>query len=32
MANPDVNLFRELGPEAYPRNLLSILKGNYLKG
>lgn len=28
----NVNLLEELGPEAYLRNLLSILKGNYLKG
>jgi hypothetical protein len=25
----NVNLIGELGPEAYLRNLLSVLKGNY---
>lgn len=25
----NVGLIKELGPEAYLRNLLSILKGNY---
>jgi hypothetical protein len=25
----NVNLIAELGPEAYLRNLLSVLKGNY---
>jgi hypothetical protein len=28
----NVNLIRELGPEPYVRNLLSILKGNYPRG
>jgi hypothetical protein len=28
----NVRLISELGPEAYLRNLLSILKGNYPRG
>jgi hypothetical protein len=28
----NVNLIKELGPEAYLRNLLSVLKGNYPRG
>ncbi len=28
----NVKLIRELGPGPYPRNLLSILKGNYPRG
>ena len=28
----NVNLIKELGPEPYLRNLLSVLKGNYPRG
>jgi hypothetical protein len=28
----NVGLMGELGPEAYLRNLLSVLKGNYPRG
>ena len=28
----NVSLIEELGAEAYLRNLLSVLKGNYLRG